>query len=83
MHGELALRPQPASGKGRGNGLRGLRAVRFRVIYRAHTPRVIEIVPIGARERLYEETLRLVSAECRQSIGVILQPYEWFVWRKS
>ncbi len=45
-------------------GLRSLRVARFRVIYRTSTPRVIEIVAIGARDRIYEETLRLVSAEC-------------------
>ena len=44
-------------------GLRSLRVARFRVIYRTRTPRVIEIVAIGARDRIYEETLRLVSAE--------------------
>jgi mRNA interferase RelE/StbE len=44
-------------------GLRSLRVARFRVIYRVRTPRVIEIVAIGARDRIYEETLRLVSAE--------------------
>lgn len=44
-------------------GLRSLRVARFRVIYRAPARRVIEIVTIGPRDRVYEETLRLVSAE--------------------
>jgi len=44
-------------------GLRSLRVARFRVIYRAPERRVIEIVAIGPRDRIYEETLRLVSAE--------------------
>ena len=44
-------------------GLRSLRVARFRVIYRASARRVIEIVTIGPRDRVYEETLRLVSAE--------------------
>jgi hypothetical protein len=39
---------------------------RFRVIYRAPARRVIEIVTIGPRDRVYEETLRLVSAERRR-----------------
>jgi mRNA interferase RelE/StbE len=47
-------------------GLRSLRVARFRVIYRAPTRRVIEIVTIGPRDRVYEETLRLVSAERRR-----------------
>lgn len=47
-------------------GLRSLRVARFRVIYRVPTRRVIEIVTIGPRNRVYEETLRLVSAERRR-----------------
>ncbi len=43
-------------------GLRSLRVARFRIIYRAPARRVIEIVTIGPRDRVYEETLRLVSA---------------------
>jgi len=42
-------------------GLRSLKVARFRVIYRASTRRVIEIVTIGPRDRVYEETLRLVK----------------------
>jgi mRNA interferase RelE/StbE len=47
-------------------GLRSLRVARFRVIYRAPARRMIEIVTIGPRDRVYEETLRLVSAERRR-----------------
>jgi mRNA interferase RelE/StbE len=47
-------------------GLRNLRVARFRVIYRAPTRRVIEIVTIGPRDRVYEETLRLISARRRR-----------------
>ena len=47
-------------------GLRSLRVARLRVIYRAPARRVIEIVTIGPRDRVYEETLRLVSAECKR-----------------
>ncbi len=47
-------------------GLRSLRVARFRVIYRVTARRVIEIVTIGPRDRIYEETLRLVSAERRR-----------------
>jgi len=45
------------------HGVRSLRVARFRVIYRAPERRLIEIVAIGPRDRIYEETLRLVSAE--------------------
>ena len=47
-------------------GLRSLKVARFRVIYRPSTSRVIEIVTIGPRDRVYEETLRLVSGERRR-----------------
>ncbi len=47
-------------------GLRSLRVARFRIIYRAPARQVIEIVTIGPRDRIYEETLRLVSAERRR-----------------
>ena len=47
-------------------GLHSLRVGRFRVIYRAPARRVIEIVAIGPRDCIYEETLRLVSAERRR-----------------
>ena len=42
-------------------GLRSLRVARFRVIYRSTANQVIEIVSIGPRDRIYEETLRLLS----------------------
>jgi mRNA interferase RelE/StbE len=47
-------------------GLHSLRVSRFRVIYRSPTRRVIEIVAIGPRDRIYEETLRLVSVQRRR-----------------
>ena len=47
-------------------GLRSLRVARFRVIYRTPARRVIEIVTIGPRNRVYEETLRLVSTGRRR-----------------
>jgi mRNA interferase RelE/StbE len=47
-------------------GLRSLRVARLRVVYRAPARRVIEIVTIGPRDRVYEETLRLVSAGRRR-----------------
>ena len=41
-------------------GLRTLRSGRFRIIYKPPTGRVIPIVAVGPRERIYEETLRLL-----------------------
>ncbi len=43
------------------SGLRSLRVSRFRVVYRPPGPdKVIEIVALGPRKRIYEETLRLL-----------------------
>ncbi len=44
-------------------GLGSLRAGRFRIIYRMAVRRIIEIVAVGPRDRIYEETLRLLSSK--------------------
>lgn len=41
-------------------GLRSFRLSRYRIIYRVSTSRRIELVAIGPRERIYEETYRIV-----------------------
>jgi len=46
-------------------GLRSFRVGRFRIVYRIAAPREIQIVAIGPRERIYEETYRLISKETR------------------
>jgi mRNA interferase RelE/StbE len=43
------------------NGLRSYRVSRFRIIYRLMKEKRIEIIAVGPRERIYEETYRLVS----------------------
>lgn len=42
-------------------GLRSFRVSRFRIIYRISDQKIIEIVTIGPRERIYEDTLRLLK----------------------
>ena len=42
-------------------GLHSLRAGRLRIVYRLGRRRSIEIVVIGPRARVYEETLRLLK----------------------
>jgi mRNA interferase RelE/StbE len=42
-------------------GLRSYRVSRFRIIYRLMQERRIEVIAVGPRERIYEETYRLVS----------------------
>ena len=43
------------------SGLRSFRVGRFRVIYRVSDQKLIEIVTIGPRENIYEETFRLLK----------------------
>jgi len=76
MHPELkrktkasldAILDDPGSGKALKNELDGLRSFRvgtFRTIYRV-TRRIVEIVAIGPRKRIYEETYRLLKRETR------------------
>ncbi|HDZ00357.1 MAG TPA: cytotoxin, partial [Nitrospirae bacterium] len=42
-------------------GLRSFRVSQFRIIYRISRREHIEIVAIGPRERIYEETYRLLN----------------------
>ena len=42
-------------------GLRSFRVGRFRVIYRISDQKLIDIVAIGPRENIYEETFRLLK----------------------
>jgi mRNA interferase RelE/StbE len=48
-------------------GLWSLRVGRFRVVYRVSADRRIDVVAFGPRERVYEETLRLVAARPEES----------------
>ena len=44
-------------------GLRSLRVSSFRIIYRIKDPEQIELVAIGPRERIYEETYQIIKKE--------------------
>lgn len=60
------IRADPAAGKSlRGElaGLRSFRLGRFRIVYRLGPRRLIELVAIGPRRSIYEETLRLLRRE--------------------
>ncbi|MDP2968080.1 MAG: type II toxin-antitoxin system RelE/ParE family toxin [Deltaproteobacteria bacterium] len=55
---------EPYSGKALMEELSGLRSFRvssFRIIYRIKEPEQIELVAIGPRERIYEETFRMIQ----------------------
>jgi len=59
-----AILSAPASGKELKEelaGLRSLRVSRYRIIYRISAGRRIEIVAIGPRDRIYEETYRMLE----------------------
>ena len=60
----------PSCGKslcGELEGMRSFRVGRLRLIYRSN-PDVIEIVAIGPRRSIYEETLRLIKKESRKNL---------------
>ena len=46
-------------------GLRSLPVSRFRIVYRFGPRRLIELITIGPRRSIYEETLRLLRRERR------------------
>ena len=55
---------EPYSGKALMEELSGLRSFRissFRIIYRIKEPEQIELVAIGPRERIYQETFRIIQ----------------------
>jgi mRNA interferase RelE/StbE len=57
---------EPYSGKALMDELSGLRSFRirsFRIIYRIKEPGEIELVAIGPRERIYEETFRIIQKD--------------------
>lgn len=59
---------EPRSGKTLKDGLAGLRSFRvsrFRIIYRVSGSDKIEIVVIGQRKRIYEETFRIIKKTSR------------------
>jgi mRNA interferase RelE/StbE len=61
-----ALARDPHAGKalrGELEGLCSLRVGRFRIVYRVSARRVVEVVTLGPRKAVYEETLRLLRKE--------------------
>ena len=57
---------EPESGKSLKDELEGLRSYRisrFRVIYRISSRQTIDIVAVGPRKTIYEETYRIIKRE--------------------
>ena len=46
-------------------GLRSFRVSRLRIVYRIAEPKEIQIIAIGPRVRIYEETYRLIRKESK------------------
>ena len=62
----------PDTGKALKNELHGLRCFRirrFRIVYRVSSGNMLEIVAIGSRKSIYEETFRLICREHRHGGG--------------
>ena len=60
------IQSNPDAGKSLKDELAGLRSYRvskFRIIYRVSKKILIEIVAVGPRSRIYEETFRLLNKE--------------------
>ena len=61
-----AITADPFTGKALGDelsGLRSYRVSRFRIVYRIAQSKEVEIIAIGPRERIYEETFKLISKD--------------------
>lgn len=57
---------EPESGKFLKEELKGLRSYRisrFRIIYRLSSKKIIDVVAIGPRKKIYEETYRIIKKE--------------------
>ena len=60
---------QPESGKSLKSELEGLKSYRisrFRIVYRISSKRIIDIVAIGPRRTIYEETYKIIKKEADQ-----------------
>ncbi len=60
------IRDEPASGKPLRDDLAGLRSYRvsrFRIVYREAEDGGLEVVAVGPRETIYEETFRLLHRD--------------------
>ena len=58
------IQKEPEAGKSLKEELEGLKSYRvgrFRIIYRISTKKIIEIVAIGPRKTIYEETFRMIK----------------------
>ena len=67
--GLLHIVTEPESGKTLKDDLEGLksyRVSRFRIIYRLSSKQTIDVVAVGPRKTIYEETYRIIRKEANQ-----------------
>ena len=60
---------EPESGKSLKDELEGLKSYRirrFRIIYRISSKQIIDVVAVGPRKNIYEETYRIIRKEANQ-----------------
>jgi mRNA interferase RelE/StbE len=60
---------EPEAGKSLKDELEGLRSYRiskFRIIYRISSEQIIDVIAIGPRRTIYEETYRIIKKEAHQ-----------------
>lgn len=60
---------EPESGKSLKDDLKGLKSYRirsFRIIYRISSKQIIDVVAVGPRKNIYEETYRIIRKEANQ-----------------
>ena len=60
---------EPESGKSLKDELEGLKSYRirrFRIIYRISSKQIIDVVAVGPRNNIYEETYRIIKKEANQ-----------------
>jgi mRNA interferase RelE/StbE len=62
------IREEPSAGKELRDdlaGVRSLRVGRFRIVYRVTAGRLLELVAVGPRDTIYEDTFRFIRGERR------------------
>jgi mRNA interferase RelE/StbE len=62
---------EPESGKSLKDELEGLKSYRisrFRIIYRISSKKAIDIVAVGPRKTIYEETYRIIKKESNRAL---------------
>ena len=64
---QIVIEPQVGKSlKDELEGLKSYRISRFRIIYRISSKHIIDVVAIGPRKKIYEETYKIIKKEAHQ-----------------